>query len=107
MQKKKNKKSKKQKIIVGLGYFVLVLRVDIQNGSWKVFEPSLEFKDVFDNQYQRHTCRRGVVKGIQLVGGRLHSEFVCLLFLQDHRETVRFLAVSGVHQRKPVSTFAT
>jgi hypothetical protein len=28
--------------------------------------------------------------------GRLHSEFVHLLFLQDHRETDRFFAVSGV-----------
>ena len=29
--------------------------------------------------------------------GRLHSEFVCFLFLQDHRETDRFFADSGVH----------
>jgi hypothetical protein len=29
--------------------------------------------------------------------GRLHSEFVKLLFLQTHRETDRFFAVSGVH----------
>ncbi len=28
--------------------------------------------------------------------GRLHSEFVCLLFLQDHRETDRFFVTSGV-----------
>ena len=28
--------------------------------------------------------------------GRLHSEFVCLLFLQAHRETDRFFAASGV-----------
>ena len=28
--------------------------------------------------------------------GRLHNEFVSLLFLQDHRETDRFFAVSGV-----------
>jgi hypothetical protein len=27
---------------------------------------------------------------------RLRSEFVCLLFLQDHRETDRFFAGSGV-----------
>ena len=27
---------------------------------------------------------------------RLHSEFVCLLFLQTHRETDRFFAVSTV-----------
>ena len=35
---------------------------------------------------------------------RLHSEFVRLLFLQDHRETDRFFAVSGVHH--PQSTTA-
>jgi len=28
--------------------------------------------------------------------GRLHSEFVCLLFLQSHRETDRFFTDSGV-----------
>ena len=28
--------------------------------------------------------------------GRLHSEFVSLLFLQTHRETDRFFATSGV-----------
>jgi hypothetical protein len=29
--------------------------------------------------------------------GRLHTEFIRLLFLQDHRETDRFFAASGVH----------
>ena len=29
--------------------------------------------------------------------GFLHCEFVCLPFLQDHRETFRFLTSSGVH----------
>jgi hypothetical protein len=28
--------------------------------------------------------------------GRLHSDFIRLLFLQDHRETDRFFAASGV-----------
>ena len=32
--------------------------------------------------------------------GRLHSEFVRLLFLQDHRETDRFFASSGVQFAK-------
>jgi hypothetical protein len=32
-----------------------------------------------------------------LVRGRLHSEFVRLLFLQGHRETDRFFTDSGVH----------
>jgi hypothetical protein len=34
---------------------------------------------------------------IASTSGRLHSEFVRLLFLQDHRETDRFFASSGVH----------
>ena len=33
---------------------------------------------------------------IASTSGRLHSEFVCLLFLQDHRENDRFFAASGV-----------
>ena len=33
---------------------------------------------------------------IASTSGRLHSEFVCLLFLQAHRETDRFFATSGV-----------
>ncbi len=32
--------------------------------------------------------------------GRLHSEFVRILFLQDHRETDRFFATSGVQLPK-------
>jgi hypothetical protein len=33
---------------------------------------------------------------IACTSGRLHSEFVRLLFLQTHRETDRFFAASGV-----------
>ena len=35
--------------------------------------------------------------GIASTSGNLHSEFVGLLFLQAHRETVLFFATSGVH----------
>ncbi len=35
--------------------------------------------------------------------GRLHSEFVCLLFLQAHRETDHFFAASGVHLAESTS----
>jgi hypothetical protein len=38
-----------------------------------------------------------------LVRGRLHSEFVRLLFLQVHRETDRFFAASGVQLAQPTS----
>jgi hypothetical protein len=34
---------------------------------------------------------------IASTSGRLHSEFVRLLFLQVHRQTDRFFADSGVH----------
>jgi hypothetical protein len=34
---------------------------------------------------------------IPSMSGRLHREFVSLLFLQSHRETDRFLTASGVH----------
>ena len=37
------------------------------------------------------------MRTIPSVSGRLHSEFVCLLFLQAHRETDRFFVISGVH----------
>jgi hypothetical protein len=33
---------------------------------------------------------------IASTSGRLHSEFIRILFLQSHRETDRFFAVSGV-----------
>ncbi len=41
---------------------------------------------------------RGVVfmTVITSTSGRLHSEFIRILFLQDHRETDRFFTVSGV-----------
>jgi hypothetical protein len=37
------------------------------------------------------------ISAISSTSGRLHSEFVRHLFLQDHWETDRFFAVSGVH----------
>ena len=36
--------------------------------------------------------------------GRLHSEFIRLLFLQAHRETDRFFAASGVQLAQPEDT---
>ena len=33
---------------------------------------------------------------ITSTSGRIHSEFIRILFLQDHRETDRFFAASGV-----------
>ncbi len=42
---------------------------------------------------------------IASVSGRLHSEFIRLLFLQAHRETDRFFAVSGAQLTEPNSGF--
>ena len=36
------------------------------------------------------------IPAVASTSGRLHSEFVRLLFLQAHRETDRFFAASGV-----------
>ena len=40
---------------------------------------------------------------IASTSGRLHSEFIRLLFLQAHRETDRFFAASGVQSAQPNS----
>jgi hypothetical protein len=40
---------------------------------------------------------------IASTSGSLHSELVLLLFLQTHRETARFFAVSGVQLAQPTS----
>ena len=40
---------------------------------------------------------------IASTSGRLHSEFIRLLFLETHRETDRFFADSGVHPAESTS----
>jgi hypothetical protein len=40
---------------------------------------------------------------ISSTSGRLHSEFIRLLFLQVHRETDRFFATSGVNLAQSTS----
>ena len=42
---------------------------------------------------------------LMLVRGRLHSEFVRLLFLQAHRETDRLFAASGVQLAQSTTMF--
>ena len=42
---------------------------------------------------------------IASTSGRLHSEFVRLLFLQTHRETDRFFETSGVQSTQSTSVF--
>ncbi len=43
------------------------------------------------------------MSAIASTSGRLHSEFIRLLFLQTNRETVRFFAVSGVQLAQSTS----
>jgi hypothetical protein len=43
-----------------------------------------------------HRAQSPFLPAIASTSGRLHSEFIRLLFLQIHRETDRFLAASGV-----------
>jgi hypothetical protein len=45
------------------------------------------------------------MSAIASTSGRLHSEFVRLLFLQAHRETDRFYAASGVQSAQSTSVF--
>jgi hypothetical protein len=48
---------------------------------------------------------RSHLPAIASTSGRLHSEFVRLLFLQSHRETDRFFAASGVQSAQSSSEF--
>jgi hypothetical protein len=54
--------------------------------------------------YNHNPPRSGsFVPAIVSTSGRLHSEFIRLLFLQSHRETDRFFADSGVQLPKSTS----
>jgi hypothetical protein len=49
------------------------------------------------------SLRYHFMPAIASTSGRLHSEFVRLLFLQAHRETDRFFAASGVQSAQSTS----
>jgi hypothetical protein len=57
--------------------------------------------------YNRPPSVVSFIPAIPSTSDRLHSEFVRLLFLQDHRETDRFFAASGVQiaQTNPIDQF--
>jgi hypothetical protein len=48
------------------------------------------------NNNPQSTVSFKVMSDVTSTSGRLHSEFIRLLFLQAHRETDRFFAASGV-----------
>ncbi len=50
-------------------------------------------------KYRSDYNNNNVISFMSVIGstsGRLHSEFVRLIFLQDHRKTDRFYVASGV-----------
>ena len=53
----------------------------------------------------RPTSAVSFMPAIASASGRLHSEFVRILFLQTHRETDRFFAASGVQSAQSTSGF--
>ncbi len=58
---------------------------------------------VLTDYHNRPSNSISFMTAIVSTSGCLHSEFVCLLFLQSHRETDRFFASSGVQFPQSVS----
>ena len=56
----------------------------------------LKYRDDYNNNPPHAVA---FMPAIASTSGRLHSEFIRLLFLQSHRETDRFFAASGVQIR--------
>jgi hypothetical protein len=68
--------------------------VDIDTTLYEVTaDKILQYRDDYNN---RHSHTISCMSPIGSTAGRLHCEFVFLLFLETHRETDRFLEVSGV-----------
>ena len=59
------------------------------------------FSTRFD--YNRPSTTISFIPVIASTSGRLHSEFVCLLFLHVHRKTYRFFTSSGVQLAQSTS----
>ena len=51
----------------------------------------------YHSDYNNNPTTISLMSPIGSTSGRLHSEFVSLLFLQPHRETDNFFTTSGVH----------
>ena len=58
-----------------------------------VVDTIIQYRTDYNN---RPSHNISLMSAIVSTSGRLHGEFVCLLFLQGHRETDRFLVDSGV-----------
>ena len=57
-------------------------------------DKNIQYRADYNN---RPSLAISFMSAIVSTSGRLHVEFVCLLYLQTHRETDRFLAESGVY----------
>jgi hypothetical protein len=70
-------------------------------------DPSINGHLHYPHDYNRSPSAVSFMSAIPSTSGRLHSEFVRLLFLQTHRETDRFFAASGVQlaQTNPSDQF--
>ena len=68
----------------------LVLDLRITHAAEKI----LKYRADYNNNPPTSTVSMSTITS---TSGRLHSEFIRLLFLQTHRETDRFFAASGVH----------
>ena len=65
---------------------------------------------VYRPDYNKNTCLLSwlqypssdisIMSDVTSTSGRLHCEFVCILFFQTHRETDRFFDTSGVQLAK-------
>ena len=98
---------KQNKIFVQRGSLVFDLSIKKKNfffsGEWPKprFTSSIINKKSLIRKY-RTDCNNNPPNAISFMSaitstsGRVHSEFVRLLFLQDHRETDRFFTVLGV-----------
>ncbi len=74
-------------------------------------DPSLRLVDKI-RKYHTHynnnpTSTVSFMSVIVSTSGRLHSEFIRLLFLQSHRETDRFFAVSGTQVVQKTVDYST
>ena len=65
-------------------------------------DPSLNGNLHYPNNIDK-SLNETAASSIPSMSGRLHSEFIRLLFLQAHRETDRFFAASGVQLVKSTS----